>query len=577
MKVNVMTGSRILLGVVVTWMLAACASVPPASRPGSDAKGPYRTRIVIDSSPIDNTGLARARRADSSALGMPVLTMSQLSEDGKPVKRIQLLDAADKDLPVVLRELAETFGMNYQIDPDVHGSVRTHLQNVTLEQALDELVLPQGYTYIVENGVLRVSGARVQTRIFTLDYVALSRTATTNTSVQRRIGGGAGGAGGVGGVGGFGGGGGGGGGSDQISSTSVLDLWAEISGALSTLVFDFTGERPTRDSTGKVIPNPAQTTVTQPLVSGGLGGNGAQGFNRITADRRLIINPIAGTILVTAPPAKLAEVATFIQAFEGSIQRQVLIEAKIVEVRLNKDFQFGIDWTQLARISKVDFGATAGTTTGAATSSPVGTINLRLGGGSSKINLVLRALQGQGAVSVLSSPRVATMNNIRATFNVTTDEVFFSVTSTPIVGPVGGTVGTTTSVTPSTVSVGIVLDVLPQISADNTITMNIRPHVTSVIRLAEFKLPDGGVISVPVIDTRDADTIVRARAGETVVIGGLMQNSVTRSRTSVPGLGSLPLVGGLFRGISNNDTKSELVIFITPTIVVGQPAPGPGF
>ncbi len=565
MKGNVMTGSRIVLSAVVTCLLAACASVPPASRPGSDATGPYRTRIVIDSSPIDSARVARGRRADSIALGMPILTMSQLSEDGKPVKRIQLLDAADKDLPVVLRELAETFGMNYQIDPDVHGSVRTHLQNVTLEQALDELVLPQGYTYIVENGVLRVSGARVQTRIFTLDYVALSRTATTNTSVQRRIGGG------------VGGGGGGGGGSDQISSTSVLDLWAELSGALSTLVFDFTGERPTRDSTGKIIPNPAQTTVTQPLVTGGLGGTGAQGFNRITADRRLIINPIAGTILVTAPPAKLAEVATFIQAFEGSIQRQVLIEAKIVEVRLNKDFQFGIDWTQLGRISKVDFGATAGTTTGAATSSPVGTINLRLGGGSSKINLVLRALQGQGAVSVLSSPRVATMNNIRATFNVTTDEVFFSVTSTPIVGAVAGTLGATTSVTPQTVSVGIVLDVLPQISADNTITMNIRPHVTSVIRLAEFKLPDGGIISVPVIDTRDADTIVRARAGETVVIGGLMQNSVTRSRTSVPGLGSLPLVGGLFRGISNNDTKSELVIFITPTIVVGQPAPGPGF
>ena len=558
-RIRLTRSSRAILPALSCVIVSACASARvPAPDTAVPADGRYHTTVILDSA-------AAASRTPgttgdvTAAAGLPVLTVSQLSEGGVPVRHIQLLDAGDKDLPVVLRGLAESFGLNYQIDANVHGTVQTRLQDVTLEQALDAIVLPQGYSYTIDNGVLRVGLARVQTRIFSLDYVALSRIASTSTTVQRRIGG-SGGAGGInGGVSGATGGG-----ADQISSMSVTDLWDELRVALVALVFDATvGRSPTDSATGSALGGAGNTNSPN-----GGGGAGARSFSRVDADgRRLIINPIAGTIVVTASPAKLAEVATFMTAFESSVQRQVLIEAKIVEVRLNQSSQFGIDWSQVSKVNKLNLGVA---TNNAPTA---GTITLTLGGGGTKINVVLRALESQGTVTVLSSPRVSAMNNVRATFNVTTDRVFFLVTSTPITNA-NGVVGNNQQVTPQTISVGIVLDVLPQIAADNTITMNIRPHVTSVVDMAQFTTETGGLITVPEVENRETDTIVRTRAGETIVIGGLMQNSIDNSQTGVPGLQSIPLLGGLFKGRSSVTTKSELVIFITPTIVVGQPPIG---
>lgn len=535
---------------VASAFLVACASGQsraPETAPTVD--GRFHTTVKLDSSQV--TPLST--RAADTAAGLPVLSISQLSDGGVPTKRIQLLDAGDKDLPIVLRGLAESFGLNFQIDANVHGTVQTRLQDVTLEQALDAIVLPQGYSYTIDNGVLRVGIARVQTKIFSLDYVAMSRQATTSTSVQRRIGGGVGSS-------------GGGGGADQISSVSITDLWEELKTSLVGLIFEAGPMRAPGDTAGGGGASVTSSGAGSAGVGGG-GGGGARSFSRVDADgRRLIINPVAGTVLVTASPAKLAEVATFMNAFESSVQRQVLIEAKIVEVRLNNDFQFGIDWNKIA-------SGTSGLGFQTSNQSGSPTVTLSLGGGNSKVNIVLHALQSQGDVSVLSSPRVAAMNNMRATFNVTTDEVFFVVNSTPIT-TANGVVGSTQNVTPQTISVGIVLDVLPQIAADNTITMNIRPHVTSVVRTATFQTENGGLISAPVVENRETDTMIRARAGETVVIGGLMQNAITHTSTGVPGLQSLPIVGGLFRGKETSNTKSELVIFITATIVAGQPAVG---
>jgi type II secretory pathway component GspD/PulD (secretin) len=121
------------------------------------------------------------------------------------------------------------------------------------------------------------------------------------------------------------------------------------------------------------------------------------------------------------------------------------------------------------------------------------------------------------------------------------------------------------------VNVGIVLDVLPQIGADNSVTMNIRPVVTSVARTASFSQPDGTTFTAPVIDTRESDTMARLRAGETIIIGGLMQTRSERVRSGVPVLSSIPLLGRLFTRYSDVERKAELVIFLTPTIIAGQP------
>jgi general secretion pathway protein D len=121
------------------------------------------------------------------------------------------------------------------------------------------------------------------------------------------------------------------------------------------------------------------------------------------------------------------------------------------------------------------------------------------------------------------------------------------------------------------VNVGIMLDVLPQIGSDNSVTMNIRPVVTSVRSTATFTSPAGAVFQAPVIDTRESDTMARLRGGETIIIGGLMQTRRERVQSGIPGLRSLPLLGRLFTSYRDIDSKAELVIFLTPTIIAGQP------
>src|SRR6185312_8730380 len=197
-----------------------------------------------------------------------------------------------------------------------------------------------------------------------------------------------------------------------------------------------------------------------------------------------------------------------------------------------------------------------------------------LTGGSTEIHAVLTALESQGNVSVLSNDKTTALNNQRAIFDVTTDEVFFNVTRSPLLGTNGGVVSTQTSIIPQQVSVGVVLDVLPQISTDNVLTMNIRPAVTSVIRVDSITVSDGSTASAPVIARREGDTIARLRAGETMVIGGLVQTRTDNTVSGVPGLKDIPCFGKAFQHIDKVESRSELIVFLTPTIITGQPVVG---
>ena len=502
-------------------------------------------------------------QAESPLPVLPPIAGGSISEASGP--RLKQLSAVDQDLGVVVRELANEFGLQYQIDPGVRGTVNTTLRNTTLTEALNS-IMPQGgaMQYEIRDGVLRVGPARIETRIFSLDYVALSRIGTASTVIQRRLGGGGiGGAGNTGAVGaagagaaGLGGGiaGGLGGGADVISAVSVSDVWEDIRVAVDALVFDGQPEG-TAGAAQQAVPG-----------AGGLSGmGGGRPYSRNGPDgRRVIINPIAGTITVSARADRLAQVDLFIRTFEASIQRQVLIEAKIVEVNLDRSFEFGIDWNVVAANGTGVRFSPGGTRIGS-------NVEFTLQAGSTQLSAVLTALSSQGDVRVLSSPRVSALNNQRAVFNVTTGEIVFNLDRQPIIGPNGTVTGFTSTVTPTQVNVGIVLDVLPQIGANNTVTMNIRPVVTSVARTATFTSPDGTLLQAPVIDTRESDTMARLRGGETIVIGGLMQNRRETIKSGVPVLRSIPLLGRLFTRHVEIERKAELVIFLTPTIIAGQP------
>ncbi len=536
-----MNVTRSMSVALLALVAGACASSPPVTSPRTQVRlEPPRATDAADAAPLP---------------ALPALSTGGTISEGTSGPRVQDLTAVNQDVGTVVRALAKQFGLQYQIDPGVRGTVNTTIRNATLPEALS-MILPQGATYQIANGVLRISPARIETRIFSLDYVALSRVGTASTVIQRRLGNagiGNGGAGSQGaGQGGFGGAGGGiGGGADVISAVSVADVWEEIRVAVEALVFD--------EPSAAGASSGAQVA---PGAQGMSGMSGGRPFSRTSADgKRLIINPIAGTITVSALAPHLDQIDTFIRTFEASIQRQVLIEAKIVEVNLDRESEFGINWDVVATNAQGSF-------------SPGGAgqnnITLRLRAGNTQINAVLTALQSQGNVQVLSSPRVSALNNQRAVFNVTRGEIVFSLTQTPTVNAAGQTTGFTSTVNPTQVNVGIVLDVLPQISADNSVTMNIRPVVTSVARTASFTV-DGNTLQAPVIDTRESDTMARLRGGETIVIGGLMQNRRERVRSGVPVLMSIPLLGRLFSRTRDVERKAELVIFLTPTIIAGQP------
>ncbi len=400
----------------------------------------------------------------------------------------------------------------------------------------------------------------------------MTRIASGATTVQRSWGGAVGGtslsSGTVGGLstGTPGGGGGGGGGGDVIQSYSDADIWKELETALRAIVLPVAPA---------VAGAPLATPPPQTPTTGAGGGAATPAFAQSAADgTSLSISPVSGIISVTASPAKMAEVSEWLALDEASIRRQVLIEAKIVEVDFADSNQVGINWgvvtTKASNILSSEnnpSGLVGNPTCGGV---PCFTLN-----GNTSINAVLTALKSQGKISVLSDPRVSTLQNQRATFNVTTDANFFATSQQPIVNPTtGAIISFNTTVTIDQIQVGIVLDVTPQISSDGTMTMSIRPVVTSLDHTDVFTSPSGGSATAPATNRREVDAMALARNGETIMIGGLSESRLDAEKGGIPGLMSLPWIGKLFTTKKDVVTRSELVIFLTPTIMTGQPPSG---
>ena len=531
--------------------VVACSTVSLAAYSCASAPATRET-------PRTAAGVAGVPATNSGDGALPALPVAQVTDQGSTKPRIQRFDAVEQDLRTALRGLAQSFGLGLEIDPDVHGLVNTRLENVTLDEALASLLARHSYAYQIQGGVLRVTGSRMQSRNFSLDYVSLSRVASTSTVVTSSIGGAQ--AQGV----------GGGGGGASIQSTTAANLWQDVRIALEALVFydlvtDTTGRARVVVDTGPTASSAAAVAALPVNAANAVLGSAASapGATAKTSGdgRRLIINPIAGSIFVTAPPATLALVDSYISAFQASVQRQVLVEAKIVRVSLNREFRFGINWSLLGSKAKLNFGS--------GNIASTNTFSVTLGGGSSMVSVALHALESQGDVAVLSSPMITALNNQMAIFDATTGEVFFAVTQTPVFGPNGALISQNTVATPQQVSVGIVLNILAQVGADNVITLQVRPQLSEVSDVREFVSPDGSRITAPVISRRETDTMARVRGGETIVIGGLTQTRRDRTRSGVPGLSRVRGIGGLFGGRSDVEERDELVIFLTPTIIVG--------
>jgi MSHA biogenesis protein MshL len=499
------------------------------------------------------------------------LVISQKEEAKKVPERLYSFFARDASIHDVLLAFSRDSEFNIVIDPELSGKVTIDLKRVTLKEALDAILSPLGWHYRVDGKFIKVLRPQMETRLFTLNYIATKRSgkreiyASTGGGLQtgalsgQQVTSGSSARTGY---------------SDLIS-VDEMDLWKEIQKGLETIIFGSVEEK------GKEASSETDKTTWARVDGRG---------------KKLIINKSSGVIMVTDYPLNLNKVASYIETVEGSSQRQVSIQAKILEVILTDDYKEGINWNMIESlprsinlawgltnkagttgfpggtggyISSGDSTTTTTTGTGGTVQTP-GTFKIKpyggvfsIGAGGTEILLsdIMQAISTQGDVKVLSSPTISTLNNQKAIIRVGNQDVFF------ITGAVATQTTVTQTVQPMTIDVGIILDVTPQIAEDGTIIMNIHPSITE--KTGEKITPDGKS-TFPLLSVRETDTTVKVKDGQTIIIAGLMAEKTEDSFIGVPVLQSLPVLGGLFRYKTGTKKNSELVIMITPTLQVGK-------
>ena len=422
------------------------------------------------------------------------LTVSPIEEETREPEKYYKLSFRKADVHEILTILSRESKLNIIVDPDVRGEVTVDLREVTLDKALECLLTPLGLEYKREANLIRVSPIKIQTRLFTLNYLSTKRGASGMVSGTT---GRAGEGDETGGMGSF----------IKVETSDTAELWKEIEEGLKA-------------------------------ISSGKG--------------RLVINKVSGSILAVDLPQNLARMAQFLEIVEGSAQRQVMIQASIIEVTLSDEYQMGLNW---AALNVGDFSVLSQTI------NPLDKI-FQIGISGRGYSALLDAMSQQGKIDVLSSPKVSALNNQPAVIKVAREDVFWERES------VSGAEGVLSSSTPHWITVGILLKVTPQIGSDGLIIMDIHPSITE--KVGESVSSEGDI--APILDVRETNTVVRVRDGTTIIIAGLLQKRNIKEVTSVPFLGKIPLLGAIFRKTTKDEKKTELVIMLTPTVVVGNEA-----
>jgi general secretion pathway protein D len=283
-------------------------------------------------------------------------------------------------------------------------------------------------------------------------------------------------------------------------------------------------------------------------------------------------NNETGVLIVRATSRQHEKVQDFIDKVMATAKRQVLIEATIVEVRLNDNYKQGINWSLLQR-GGTGFQLTQAATAGLPSANLANLFVLdylnptsRLGNLTASVSL----LESFGNVKVLSSPKLSVMNNQTATLKVADNKVYFTITSnTTPCAPAPCTPITTYTTTPNSISVGFLMSVTPQISDSDTVTINVRPSITRITGYAIDPNPSLLAVQnrIPEIQTREMESIIKIDSGQIAVMGGLMQDEINNLTDAVPGVSDIPLAGELFKHRNDTSTKTELVIFLRPVVI----------
>lgn len=531
-------------------MLFGCASKPPATT---------TTQKLIDDSIKAAIAQRPTEKAPDSVVSALVSNKPERPKVGRRDARFDLV-FNNASIQQVFEAIAAGSRFSFVVQPGFSNTVAVNLRDVNAMEALEVLRELYGFEYRVSGTRVFVEPPAMQTRIFQVAYpsskrIGRSDTRVTSGSITNNLNsGGAGGGATTSAAEG-----------SQVSTSIDADFWKELDSALKAIV----GE-----------------------------GDGKQ----------IVLSQHTGVVVVKAMPKQLREVESFLKSSKLSIERQVMLEAKIVEVTLKDGYQSGINWTQLngygnhkisvgsdpgkvavpgsigrlygipdgAIKTAVDPSTTPPTVTPTYMSELIATPLSNATGGvlglafsTDSFYGLLTFLETQGAVQVLSSPRVAAINNQKAVLRVGTDDFFVTNISTTTTTSASGTV-TTPTITAQPFFSGISLDVTPQIDSEGMVTMHVRPSVSNVTeRPHVVNLGTLGNFNLPLASSsvNETDTVVRVRDGFIVAIGGLMHQSQDNEKAQVPFVGDLPVIGNLFKQNNKTMKKTELVFLIKPTVI----------
>ncbi len=496
---------------------------------------------------------------------LPPLKVEMPKVDGRSIE--PRFDLAVNNAPAGQVFMAIVSGTRYSmvVHPGVKDQISVNLRDVTVFEALDTIREVYGYEYKMQGNRILIEPLSLQTRVYQVNYLISHRKGKTEVRVN---------SGSI---------------SDAVASTGTV---AQPGTTTSGTGVSTTALESVRVSTTSNNDFWVEIDAALHAIVGKEGG------------RNVVVSPQSGVIVVRALPSELRGVADFLKAMQVVIERQVMLEAKIIEVQLSDTHQSGVNWAAFGQgaNSRVA-GGVLGPGSVLQPSGPISAFTSRNPDGSVAFSSLLSSnpaapgvisagtgtpgtlfglafqtsnfaalisfLETQGNLQVLSSPRIATLNNQKAVLKVGTDE-FFVTNITTNTTTTGVTSTQSPTITTAPFFSGVALDVTPQIDENNQIILHIHPSVSRVIEKTQnIDLGTSGTFRLPLASStiQESDTIVRVSNTNIVAIGGLMNEVTTRDSNGVPGLGTVPGVGNLFSSKSRSVTKSELVILLKPTVI----------
>jgi len=486
----------------------------------------------------------------------------------------------------LLFALARDAKLNVDIHPGINGNVTLNAIDQTLPQLLSRIAKQVDMRFELDGPNLAVMPDTPYLRNYKIDYVNMSRDTTGTVAVTTQIAS----AGGTGTTGGTSGGSGANNSLTRIDNKSQNHFWDTLIQNIKDILRE----------TDKVLPDGSSETVVEQANSQsttGTGapaatGNGARSAQSApslanspnpaalqnsgtTVVRRtifreaasVIAHPESGVLTIRATSRQHEKLQEFLDKVMGSARRQVLIEATIAEVQLNSNYQQGIDW------KIAPFGAAGFTlvqqAAGTLTAPPASLLQLGYTNAQGNMSATVKLLESFGNVKVLSSPKISVLNNQTAVLKVVDNNVYFTIKADTTQNQT--TTVTTFTTTVNQVPVGFVMNVTPQISDTDNVLLNIRPSISRIIGTVSDPNPAlaaANVVStIPIIRSREMESVIRVENGNIAVMGGLMEDALDNTDNAIPGISRIPGLGQLFTHRNDTVRKTELVIFLRPVVI----------